>query len=186
MKTQANNKPLNNSKLSKETIEYICPYTGVILHSKQEAEDYIKDLIEHRADKGKDVKKTIKLVKETFGLDKEIPIPQRQRYYKKVYRGIFDIMCKTTPSTFKLFVFILDNVDFRDNCLIVDNRHPTQEDIYIACDMSLKTLKRCLRELTELNIITIEKHRQSPKLYLNPYYVESGMTTKDIHDKFNK
>ena len=103
-----------------------------------------------------------------------------------MYSGLFKHMKHISPPACKLFLFILDHADYRDNSLILNGKYPTQDEMANEISVSLSTVKRSIKELVEHNIIVTEKHRHVPRIYLNPKLCESGMTTKDIHEKFTQ
>jgi hypothetical protein len=175
MKTQAEHKP------------YVCPITGQLIETTEQALELIRDLQADKVNSSAKTKREISKIRKTFGIEVvELKMPTKGKYWIKMYRGVYNLLGDLNPSTSKLFLFLLDNTHYKDNSVMIDGHYPSQDEIIRLSQISESSVKRGIKDLTDCGLIVSEKQRHIRKIYINPNIAEHGITEVKIHDKFKK
>jgi hypothetical protein len=170
---------------SKQIINKI---TGEVITSKDIAIENIEIINDEikQIDKIKNnLKKTKKDIKEVYKLDDKELVYQTKFFYKS-YKIDWNILKDLKPTTFKVLKFLESYMNYKDNSIIINNKHLTFAEMAELSNTHLRTFENAIKELKNKNIVKIEKKRYYSIITLNPQYVEDTMTERKIHRKFNK
>lgn len=165
----------DNTKV-KESINIV---TGEIIESRRDAEENLKSL-----DRSiQDLKANKKAIKKEFDLESKELISQK-RFFYKLYKTDFDTLKHLSTPTFKVLKFFEMNMDYRDNSISINGKHPAYSDLSALCNIGLTAFKTAISELKKCNIVAVVRKGKFNIIYMNPEYIEDSKTERTIYNLF--
>lgn len=165
---------------AKEKQKMISELTAEIIDNEHTARNAIAD-IDAEIRKLKDNKKDIK---EAYRLDIKELVYQKRFFYKLYKLEYSEVFKSLSPTTCKLLMFFMFNMNYKDNSIMLGDIFPNQSEISKYSGIGITKVKEGIKTLSDMNIIITEQHRQSYRIYLNPLFIEDSMTQKEVYYKF--
>lgn len=160
--------------------EMVSEVTGELIDSQEVAKSAISDIDEQI----KSLKAHKKAIKKQFKLDgKEVRFQKRFFYklYKNDYGQIFKDM---HPTTIKLLLFFIYNMNHKDNSVVIDKVYPSQEVLIKKSGITKSMYKKALKELSDMNVVKSVRKGRFNKIYIHPALCEDSMTENEIWELF--
>lgn len=168
--------------INKQSINLV---TGEIIENEIQAKESIKQLQKEKKENKQFLDNNVKCIKDTFNLNDEELIFQKDRFFFKLYKKFYnEYIYDLSPHTVKVFMFLVDNLNHKDNSIVINGKFPSQDEMVEKSGIPIKSFKKAISELVSKNIIVSERHRHIRKIYINPQIIEDDKTERVVHNKF--